>query len=978
MANELLSLSELFQNRLFRIPDYQRGYAWKQAQLTDFWEDLMNLHEGKYHYTGLLSLKAADNLQSGGWEIDQWLLEMGYKAYHVVDGQQRLTTFSILMFQLVQYVQQLDANRDKQESDIYIGYESLKDIQSKYLFRKRPPNNMVTSYLFGYEADNPSADYLKYRVYEESFGGHISETYYTKNLKYAKSFFADNLKALYESEGVQGIEKLYKKLTLRLKFNLHEIEDDYDVFVAFETMNNRGKKLTNLELLKNRLIYLTTLFHPDELDEADQSQLRNNINDTWKEIYYQLGRNQNTPLSDDEFLRAHWITYFQYSRRSGNDYIEFLLNKFSAKNIYKEIVLPEEEPEIAVVGTDLPDEDEAEEMSSEPLPLSELAPAEIHDYVNSLKMLAEYWYYSFFPNESSFSDTEKEWIDKLNRVGISYFRPLVAVALATKDRSSAEERVDFFQAIERFIFLTFRIGAYRGNYRSSEFYNKARDLFCGDRSLADLTEDLRVTTDKNIAAIKSGFFSQADRWFDSGSGFYSWRDLRYFLYEYEYGLATVNNLPKIDWNLFAKSDRESVTIEHILPQTPTRWYWQNQFRKYTPDEIEVLSGSLGNLLPLAQSINSALQNSSFQDKKEASASGRRGYLNGSHSEIEVAREAHWTPETILLRGVSLLRFMEKRWHVPFTDDEILRLLHIDFVKDGRPEIPELPEESAEPILSVSDKTTGIEQADRHSLRLDFWRNFVAYCKELGREEIASRKPSHNDWYDVTIGSRDYHILFQLVRRKILRIGLYVYDPAVFARLESHKEKLENAYGSEFEWHTSREKSTAKRILHSIEADIHDPALYRKHFDWLIAQYDKLLTTLEAVDSEGFAKNEKETTGKITPPMTEIAYQTAKSVYAGELSRAEGIEQIVRLTQMNPGSAPDYIANLAFMLNGERYTRTMNEYTTRYYLEQIRKDYGEAAFQNALAACEKHAAYYAGLGHGQLAYVEKIVEELKGG
>lgn len=41
-------------------------------------------------------------------------------------------------------------------------------------------------------------------------------------------------------------------------FNLHEIEDDFDVFVAFETMNNRGKKLSNLELLKNRLIYLTT------------------------------------------------------------------------------------------------------------------------------------------------------------------------------------------------------------------------------------------------------------------------------------------------------------------------------------------------------------------------------------------------------------------------------------------------------------------------------------------------------------------------------------------------------------------------------------------------------------------------------------------------------------------------------------------------------------------------------------------------
>jgi uncharacterized protein with ParB-like and HNH nuclease domain len=43
MSNELISLSTLFQNRLFRIPDYQRGYAWKKEQLVDFWEDLLNL-----------------------------------------------------------------------------------------------------------------------------------------------------------------------------------------------------------------------------------------------------------------------------------------------------------------------------------------------------------------------------------------------------------------------------------------------------------------------------------------------------------------------------------------------------------------------------------------------------------------------------------------------------------------------------------------------------------------------------------------------------------------------------------------------------------------------------------------------------------------------------------------------------------------------------------------------------------------------
>ena len=41
--NELQSLSEIFQNRPFRIPDYQRGYAWQDSQLKDFWRCLHRL-----------------------------------------------------------------------------------------------------------------------------------------------------------------------------------------------------------------------------------------------------------------------------------------------------------------------------------------------------------------------------------------------------------------------------------------------------------------------------------------------------------------------------------------------------------------------------------------------------------------------------------------------------------------------------------------------------------------------------------------------------------------------------------------------------------------------------------------------------------------------------------------------------------------------------------------------------------------------
>ena len=125
----------------------------------------------------------------------------------------------------------LDENKGKSDKEITLGYETVEEIVSKYICRKRPPNGVVTTYLFGYEVDNPSAEYKKYKVFDEPYSGAVNETYYTKNLKFAKNFFAENIRKLYEESGEGGLEAvntLYKKLTQRLMFNLHEIDDDYD------------------------------------------------------------------------------------------------------------------------------------------------------------------------------------------------------------------------------------------------------------------------------------------------------------------------------------------------------------------------------------------------------------------------------------------------------------------------------------------------------------------------------------------------------------------------------------------------------------------------------------------------------------------------------------------------------------------------------------------------------------------------------
>jgi uncharacterized protein with ParB-like and HNH nuclease domain len=844
MSSELKNLSELFQNRLFRIPDYQRGYAWKHEQLVDFWEDLLNLHEGRYHYTGLLSLKGVKAHNNGLWGEDEWLIENGFSRWHVVDGQQRLTTFSILMNEIVNLVQNIDDNKDKQDDSIYLGYESLRSIKEKYILKKRPQLNLVTTYIFGYETDNPSSDYLKYKVFDEPFGGTVFETYYTKNLKYAKIFFAENLEEMFKNEGLEGIARIYKKLTLRLMFNLHEIKDDYDVFVAFETMNNRGKKLTNLELLKNRLIYLTTLFDDKQCDQINKEKLRKNINDAWKEVYFQLGRNQDAPLSDDDFLRTHWITYFQYSRKRGDDYIRFLLNKFSAKNVFEKFtIITQTNGAEPLSGFESTEDDDPTENSPdlETITVSKLAPMEISDYVNSLKVLAEYWYYSFFPYDSkTLSDREKVQVDKLNRVGIGYFRPLVVSILATSTPTSENDRVELLQTIERFIFLSFRIGGFNSSYLSSDYNNKAREIIKKTIKIKNITKGLNDTIKADLKSIVASFISRTSRRFDSGEGFYGWRDLRYFLFEYEYKLSIKNSLEKVDWNMFTKVEKDKVTIEHILPQTATKWYWKNQFRQYSDTEIKLLSASLGNLLPLSQSINSSLQNDGFYDKKKVSTSGRRGYMNGSHSEIEVALEEDWTARNILNRGLKLLGFMEERWSFQFTIEQKMELLHINFVNEDRPDVPEIIEKKV-----VIQKPQQIEQKSTSDLseleksNYQFWSNFCEYCILQGREnDIAARKPKPDNFYDIPLESTNYHIFFQLVYKKFLRIGIYLYQKSDFDQLVKSKDEIETLYGSSLEWFTSKEQSAEKRILHTIETDIYNPTLYTQHFDWLIFHFDK--------------------------------------------------------------------------------------------------------------------------------------------
>ncbi len=630
---KLQSLNDIFERRLLRIPDYQRGYAWTESQLEDFWEDLLQLDINRVHYTGVVTLEPVKRELWQRWDNEMWLIEdVGYKPYYVVDGQQRLTTSMVLLQAMLETV----------PNDEQLNYQSIESIRKRFILFKAD-DKIRESFIFGYEKDNPSDEYLKTRIFGiHSHSDQQTQTLYTRNLSVAKEFFKARLAELPVSE----IAILYKKLTQKLRFNLYEIDEEIDVFVTFETMNNRGKPLTSLELLKNRLIYLSTLF----VDSHGKEKLRTMINDAWKTMYEYLGRNPDVPLSDNLFLRNHWTMYFKYSRRKGDDYIEFLLGeKFTARNITH----PKSAEDKLEIG-------------------------EIVDYVTSLQKSIVYWFYMhnpFYPQTHTVNDHNAIYLDRLNRLSFRSFRPLILAAFVSGQQ--VEDINELLKAAERYNFTLFNLSQRRSNTGDTEFFSMARELLQGKLGIAAVIATIAQWTEKYFEPSK--FYGYiAEKYELNYDGFYQWDGLRYFLYEYELWLQQRGKhaTDKLSWHGLAKTKADQVTIEHIFPQTPTDPYWQERFGHFSDDENYRLMHSLGNLVPLSRAKNSSLQKDSFDLKKNNNHGV--GYYNGSAAENEVCLQHEWSADEILRRGMSLLSFMEQRWAIKLGDDAFKqKLLHCE-------------------------------------------------------------------------------------------------------------------------------------------------------------------------------------------------------------------------------------------------------------------------------------------------------------
>jgi len=623
MSNSIKSLVEIFNSRQFRIPDFQRGYSWEKSQLEDFWQDLENLEPNYIHYTGVLTIdEVPDNSKLWNKTLSQnpRLLEnSGYKLFSVIDGQQRLTTSIILISVIL----------NSFNEDEYLLDEKIEVWVSKFLYKSYPKSEPC--YIFGYDSDSSSFEFLKTGIFRQKSKNSNSadvKTVYTRNLNFAHKFFSSKVEILKNEEKAL----VFKKLIQQFKFNEFEVSPDLDIQVTFETMNNRGKPLSNLELLKNRLIYICSKLKEAQQDKDD---LREEIQSCWKTVYGFLGKNEKSVLDDDEFLSVHRNVFFPFDRSNKVSAKEFLLGKtFTVSNVYS----------------------------------GKVTIKAIRDYIISLREAAKYWYGINFPMQSGLPEPSVNWLVKVNRLSFRNFGPalLASVFNFFEKKCTQGELTAFIKVVERYNFLVFSVSQYRSDTGKSDCLAYANEIY--DNKKEGSVSSVTGWLDDDIYDVENGwlhlgrFQGRLNELFrKQKKGFYAWSGLTYFLFEYENYLRRSDDI-KINWDEVKGNSQKS--IEHIYPQNPKDDCWEKSFSSVREKYRERLSHDLGNLVLIPISKNSQFSNSCFSYKKKHTYKGlERGFFKGSHSEIEVDGFENWTPNEIYERGARMLNFLMKNWEI---------------------------------------------------------------------------------------------------------------------------------------------------------------------------------------------------------------------------------------------------------------------------------------------------------------------------
>jgi uncharacterized protein with ParB-like and HNH nuclease domain len=268
---------------VFLIPVYQRDYTWKKANCEKLWLDLLNLikNERESHFFGSIV------------EINNGRDKKGYAKNLIIDGQQRLTTISILLIAMRNYLK--NNPKDNEISCTRIE-QYLTNVDGKDDVRIRlKPNKQDKKH------------------FEELFENKdIDKEAITSNILLNYAFFYDKLKQnnISSSLFIDDLFTSLKKLEIVL-VTLTKPKDDPQLI--FESLNSTGVDLTASDLIRN---YILMDLEPEEQETQ------------YEKFWLKIEELTNQDIS--EFIRHYLCFHFKSSIKKASIYNDF--QKFKEKS----------------------------------------------------------------------------------------------------------------------------------------------------------------------------------------------------------------------------------------------------------------------------------------------------------------------------------------------------------------------------------------------------------------------------------------------------------------------------------------------------------------------------------------------------------------------------------------------------------------------------------------------------------------------
>ncbi|MGB4058628.1 MAG: DUF262 domain-containing protein [Burkholderiaceae bacterium] len=270
----------------YKIPRFQRDYSWSEDEWEDLWSDILGvLQEGgePAHYMGYLVLQSQDD-----------------KSFDVIDGQQRLTTLTLIVLAVLKNLQRLVTEQIQPEQNL----RRIEQIRQTYIGYLDPVTLVSrTKLTLNRNNDSYFQTYLIPLGHLPQRGFRASEHSLRKAFEWFEKRVRDHAKRKAVDEGV-SLASLVETMSDKLFFTVISVTDELNAFKVFETLNARGVRLSSTDLLKN---YLFSVLHK-ETEHAHEMQV---LEDRWEAMVTRLGSE-----SFPDFLRVHWISRKTFVRQA--------------------------------------------------------------------------------------------------------------------------------------------------------------------------------------------------------------------------------------------------------------------------------------------------------------------------------------------------------------------------------------------------------------------------------------------------------------------------------------------------------------------------------------------------------------------------------------------------------------------------------------------------------------------------------------